>query len=96
VQHRPIRNPDTAYRAVGQDGGLVVLPGESSVKVLNPVGSKVYSMIDGKHTVDEIVAAVVDDFDIDADQARQDVEVFLKELQEHGMLQQADKQESVS
>jgi len=81
---------------VGQDGGLVVLPGESSVKVLNPVGSKVYSMIDGKHTVDEIVAAVVDDFDIDADQARQDVETFLKELQEHGMLQQADEQENVS
>ena len=96
MPHRPTRNPETAYRAVGQDGGLVVLPGESSVKVLNPVGSKVYGMIDGKHTVDEIVAAVVDDFDIDVGQARQDVEVFLKQLQEHGMLLQADEQESVS
>ncbi len=96
MPHRPNRNPETAYRPVGDDGGLVVLPGESAVKVLNPVGSKVFAMIDGKHTVDEIVAEVVAEFEISAEQARTDVESFLQELEAHGMLQPATEQESVT
>ncbi len=33
----PRRHPDTAFRPVGDEGGLVVIPGRSEVKVLNPV-----------------------------------------------------------
>ena len=83
---RPRRSPDCAYRAVGDDGGLVVLPGKAEVKVLNPVGVKVFSLLDGAHTVDEIVDAVTAEFDVAADRARGDVQAFLGELAAHGML----------
>ena len=80
------RHPETAFRPVADEGGLVVLPSRSEVKVLNPVGSKVYAMLDGKHSLDEIVAAVVEEFDVTADAARRDVEGFVDELADHGML----------
>jgi hypothetical protein len=82
----PCRHPDTAFRKVGDEGGLVVLPGRSEVKVLNPVGSTVFGLLDGRHSVEEIVAAVAKEFEVDAAQARGDVESFLAELDAHGLL----------
>jgi hypothetical protein len=92
VHDRPVRNPETAFREVADEGGLVVLPSRSEVKVLNPVGSKVYSMLDGTHTVDEIIAAVVEEFDVNEADARRDVEGFLAELDSQGMLGDGETQ----
>lgn len=82
----PVRHPDTSFRQIGDEGGLVVLPGRAEVKVLNPTAIKVFSMLDGKHTVREIAAAVATEFDVTPEQAFQDVDLFLRELAEHGML----------
>ena len=82
----PRRHPDCAYRAIGDEGGLVVLPGRGEVKVLNPVGVQVYSLLDGEHTVEEIVVAVTAEFDVSAETARDDVRGFLGELAANGML----------
>jgi len=84
--HLPRRHPDCAYKAIGDDGGLVVLSGRGEVKVLNPVGVKIYSLLDGKRTIDEIVAAVTDEFEVSESSARRDVDAFLGELAVHGML----------
>ncbi|MBZ5640011.1 MAG: PqqD family protein [Acidobacteriia bacterium] len=86
IPDRPRRNPDCAYRVIAEDGGLVVLPGRSEVKVLNPVGVKVYSLLDGKNTVEDIVAAVTLEFEVPAETARKDVQEFLGELAAQGML----------
>jgi len=83
---RPLRNPDCAYRAIEDEGGLVVLPGRGEVKVLNAVGVKVFSLLDGKNTVEEIVAAVTGEFEVPADEVRDDVRAFLGELAKNGML----------
>jgi len=82
----PRRNPDTSFRQIGDEGGLVVLPGRAEVKVLNPVGIAVFSRLDGSRDVDALAAAVADEFDIDLAQARQDVVEFLTELQRDGLL----------
>jgi len=60
---RPRRHPDTAFRPVGEDGGLVVLPTRQEVKVLNPVGIKIFSLLDGEHTIAQIARAVVEEFE---------------------------------
>ncbi len=83
---RPRRHPDCAYRAIGNEGGLVVLPGRGEVKVLNPVGVHVYALLDGNRTVEEIVAAVTAEFDVSAEIATEDVRGFLGELAANGML----------
>jgi hypothetical protein len=82
----PRRHPDTAFRKVGDEGGLVVLPGRAEVKVLNPVGITVFSLLDGSRDVDALAARVAEEFDIQTEQARKDVAEFLLELEREGLL----------
>jgi hypothetical protein len=88
LSDRPRRSPDCAYRAIGEEGGLVVLPGKAEVKVLNPVGVKIFSLLDGEHSIEEIVAAVTAEFDVPVETARGDVQSFIGELAAQGMLGQ--------
>ena len=85
----PRRHPDTSFRQIGDEGGLVVLPGRAEVKVLNPVGIAVFSLLDGTRDVDALAATIAGEFEIDLAQAREDVIAFLTELQREGMLAQA-------
>lgn len=85
----PRRHPDTAFRQIGDEGGLVVLPGRAEVKVLNPVGIAVFSRLDGSRDVEALAAAVADEFEIELGQAREDVVSFLTELQREGLLADA-------
>ena len=85
----PRRHPDTAFRQVGDEGGLVVLPGRAEVKVLNPVGIAVFSLLDGSRDVDTLAATIAGEFEIGLAQAREDVIAFLTELQREGMLADA-------
>ena len=85
----PRRHPDTAFRQVGDEGGLVVLPGRAEVKVLNPVGIAVFALLDGSRDVDALAATIAGEFEIDLAQAREDVIAFLTELQREGMLADA-------
>jgi len=78
---------------VGDEGGLVVLPGKAEVKVLNPVGSKIFSLLDGQHTHDQIVDAVSEEFDVTREQATEDLRSFLEELETNGMLHEPDASE---
>ncbi len=89
---KPRRHPDSAFRPIGDEGGLVVLPGRAEVKVLNPVGIKVFSLLDGTRTVEQIAEAVTAEFDVEREQALQDVREFLDELSQQGML--ADNEEA--
>ena len=54
----PRRHPDTAFRQVGDEGGLVVLPTRAEVKVVNLVGATVFGLLDGEHSLEEITEAV--------------------------------------
>jgi hypothetical protein len=87
----PRRHPDAAFREIANEGGIVVLPGRKEVKVLNPVGIRAFSLMDGKHTVEDIARTVTDEFDVDYGTALKDVRAFLEELRStEGMLAQED------
>lgn len=90
VSSHPRRNPQTSFRKVGEEGGLVVIPGRAEVKVLNPVGIAIYPLLDGSHSKEEIAARIAEEFEVSLDEARNDLEAFLEELNEHGMLAQAE------
>lgn len=83
---RPRRHPDSSYRAIGDEGGLVVLPGRAEVKVLNPVGVKVFGLLDGSRTLEEIAGEVVQEFEVGEEAALRDIREFLGELDAHQML----------
>lgn len=85
-ESKPRRREGVALRKIGDEGGLVVLPDQAEVKSLNPVGIKIYGLLDGEHTVEQIATAVEAEFDVSLAQARSDVEAFLGELRADGML----------
>ena len=92
---RPRRASEASFRPMGEDGGLVVLPMKREIKVLNPVGILVFSLIDGTRTEAEIAGVVAEQFDVSAEDAARDVSDFLEELRENGMLAE-DSPESVA
>lgn len=79
------KNPNAAYRIF--DGkATVVLPDQSEVNVLNPIGSLVWERIDGTRTVGQILDAVLEEYEIGAETAREDILAFLNDLHEHEMV----------
>jgi len=82
----PARHPDAAFREIEDEGGLVVLSHKAEVKVLNPVGIRVFELIDGTRTPEEVARAVFDEFEVAYETALSDVYEFLGELDKHGML----------
>jgi len=87
---RPKRHPDSAYKSIAGEGGLVVLPGKAEVKVLNPTGVHIFSLLDGEHTLEEIALSLFDEYEVSMEDARRDVQEFVATLGEQGMLAEAE------
>jgi len=83
---RPKRNPSSAFKPIGDEGGLVVLPDRSVVKVLNPVGIRVFGLLDGERTLGQIVDLICEEYEVTPEKAAQDVETFVGLLSQEGML----------
>lgn len=79
------RDPDAAWR-VFEDGAVIVTPQESVMHSLNPVGTRIWELADGTLTINEILDKIVDDFDVERDQAAQDVVDFCQALADKGMI----------
>jgi len=79
------KNPNAAYR-VYDDQATIVLPEHAEVNVLNAIGSFIWNGIDGRRTLEEILQELVDHYDISREQAAGDLESFVAELREHGMV----------
>lgn len=90
----PRRDSTTAFRSVADEGCLVVVPSRATVEVLNPVGGKIYAMLDGKHTEDEIVHGVMEEFEVGEEQARRDLHEFVSQLRAKGMVVTASAAEA--
>lgn len=82
----PRRNADCAFKAIGEDGGLVVLPDRSEVKVLNAIGIRIFALVDGTRSVRDIVRTICDEYEVTPDAAEKDVLAFLEDLRKGGML----------
>lgn len=87
AQSRPRRHRDSAFRPVADEGGLVVLPDRAEVKVLNPSAITIFGLLDGEHSVQDIAEALTREYDVALEAAIADVQAFVGELAEHGMLE---------
>jgi hypothetical protein len=79
---------DAAFRRY-EGQAVVVLPHGAEIKVLNPAGSLIFELLDGRHTVEDLVSAIRAEYEVDEGQARQDLTAFLDELEAGGMLSPA-------
>ena len=67
------------HRAVGEDGVLVHLD-SGRVIVVNEVGHYIVQMLEQPMSRKALVAALVNEFDVSAEQAETDIDTFLNEL----------------
>jgi hypothetical protein len=75
----PVLHPQVATRVVDGEA-LIVLADSGQVNVLNPVGTRMWELMDGTHDVQQIVDAICAEFDVTADVAKRDLEEFLQQL----------------
>jgi len=81
----PAKAATTASRLIA--GEAVILSLDTKVlRGLNAVGSRVWDLIDGRRTLDDIVDAIVGEFDVERPQAARDVETFLRQLIDKGLV----------
>ena len=79
------RNPDAAYRLY--DGEGVIVQAETMVvRVVNPTGSRVWELLDGERTVGLVIETICEEYEVDREEAENDVLGFLEELEENGLV----------
>ena len=77
--------PTTAWRLI--EGEAVILSLETKVlRGLNPVGSRIWELIDGQRNLEEIIGVIVQEFDVPPQEAARDVRVFVEELLARGLV----------
>lgn len=76
---RPKHHPRTASRVFSGEA-VIISPAENVVRMLNPVGSRIWELADGTRTAEEIAAVLAQEFDVDLPQARSSVATFVDEL----------------
>ena len=70
---------------------VLVLPEKGKIKVLNEVGARIWSLVDGKRSIGQIAAAICDEYQVDLPVAEADSLAFIAELAERGVVTVAPK-----
>ena len=75
----PAAHDQVAARIV--DGSAVIVTADSGqVTVLNAVGTRMWQLIDGTHTVQEIASVIHSEYLVDLEQAQRDVVDLMQKL----------------
>lgn len=83
---RPLaHHPRTASRLFNGEA-VIISPAENMVRMLNPVGSRIWELCDGSRTLDQIAAALAEEFEVDVAHARQSVAAFVADLLDKELL----------
>ncbi len=84
-QRIPTHHPRIAARVFSGEA-VIITPAENMVRMLNAVGSRVWELVDGTRTVEQIAHALTQEFDVDLPQARTSATAFIDELVAKGLL----------
>jgi hypothetical protein len=82
VQEPGVLGTDTATQRV-------VLNERFEYLGLDPVATHVFALLDRPRTLDDLVARLVEDYDIDEERCRSDVAPFLEQLLAHKLIRLA-------
>ena len=83
---RPLRHPGVRTRVEMGETTLVGPGNGGASRELNEVAARIWALCDGRRTVRDIAALVVDEFEVDLDTARRDVVEFVREMMADGLL----------
>ncbi|HGJ67589.1 TPA: SynChlorMet cassette protein ScmD [bacterium] len=83
---KPIANPIIVLREEFDDWAILFNPDSGDAHGLNPVGVFIWKMLDGKHTIDDIIEEIKSDCDDVTAEVNKDVSDFIKELTDKGLV----------
>jgi len=70
---------------------VVVLPARGKIDILNEVGARIWSMVDGHRSVREIATVICDEYHVSTTQAEADTMAFLEDLSSRGAITFSDQ-----
>lgn len=80
------RLPDVRFRVIDREG-VVIRQTAGEALVLNEVGARFLQLVDGTLTLGEIVDRLLEEFKVERDQLRADIDGFVAELSENGIIE---------
>lgn len=81
----PRRTPSVVSRLI-DDEAVLVHPGQGKVRVLNPVGARLWELADGERTAGDIAQIIAGEYEVDPARAEADTLAFYGDLAERGVL----------
>jgi hypothetical protein len=82
----PVRRQDFTWRDLGGET-LCLSEDGAMVHVLNEVGTFFWKLADGTRSVETILAAICEEYDVTCDVAKQDLVAFLGDLADKGLVE---------
>jgi hypothetical protein len=68
--------------------GILILPERGQIKVVNEIGARIWSLIDGHSSIQDIALKITDEYQVSLVEAQRDTLDFVNELQERGLVMQ--------
>jgi len=79
------RSEQSASRIIGGEA-IIMTSADSKIRTLNETGSRIWELIADSHTIATVAETIAREFDVSAEQARDDALTFLGNLLERGMI----------
>ena len=81
----PVKSPSAAYQIIDGEA-VIIVPSEQMVNVLNPVGSRIWDLADGKKSIGQIAEILADEFEVPYETALKDAIEFAGDLAKKKMM----------
>ena len=79
------KHPDAAARTYDGEA-FIVVPGLGEYNILNPIGSRIWELIDGTRGITEIAKVISEEYDVTLEEAEADIRSFVEDLRKHQMV----------
>jgi hypothetical protein len=86
----PKPHPQTAGRVIDGEA-IIMLADDSEIQVLNQVGSRIFELANGSRSVSDIAHVIASEYQVEENQAHQDVLAFLRQLVAQNVMVFEDK-----
>lgn len=80
-----LRNKAVLWRELAGEA-ILLDPQEGCSYNLNAVGTLIWKMLDGEHSISDIAAAICEKYEVEQKQAIEDIELLLNDLRNNKLL----------
>ncbi len=79
------KNSQCPVRSIG-DGLVIMAPSGGTTHSLEDIGVFIWNQLDGQRNLQNVLAAILEQYDVDEDQARTDLLEFVTQMQTEGLI----------